>query len=64
MVVYDSEPFVMIRLYVTYSGKGYFHVLNKNRWPVNLCGLNEIPNETTYCDFYQTTQWDFNQTTQ
>ena len=64
MLVYGSEPVVKIRIYVAYSGKGYFHVLNKNCWPVNLCGLNEIPNETTYYDFYQTTQWDFNQTTQ
>ena len=42
MVVYGSEPVVIIRIYVAYSGKGYFHVLNKNCWPVNLCGLDHL----------------------
>ena len=52
MVVYGSEPVVIIRIYVAYSGKGYFHVLNKNCWPVNLCGLRKGEHKFIGSDSY------------
>ena len=68
MVVYGSEPVVIIRIYVAYSGKGYFHVLNKNCLPVNLCGLiifciylqfaeNAFDMKHKQYSFYTTTQF-------